>query len=418
MHGARRVLKRKWLQWAARRSDQRSRPEAELSRKVTVTVVSQHSLQTQRRHVRSLLLIVLTLVVGVTAGGCSRLGRPGLESYLNRHGAEVDQAASINSRSIRFIIEPGTPARAIGQNLQRFGLIGDATLFEAYVRVNGLDDAIQAGTYVLDPTMTLRQIVEAIQHAEAASVTITIPEGWRLEQTADYLTQANILAEEGGGAVYRQQAETGELGLDMSSYPFLLVRPQGAGLEGYLFPDTYEIPKEGATAVDVLTRQLDAFAERVAPLYDEAVKTGATDLSLCAVLTLASIVEREAVVPEERPAIAGVYLNRLENGIKLDADPTVQYAIGYQPATGQWWKTPVSLEEYASAASPYNTYLNPGLPPGPIAAPGLSSIRAVLDPAPHDYLYFVAIPDGTGRHVFAETYEEHLQNVAAYMGGG
>jgi UPF0755 protein len=338
--------------------------------------------------------------------------------YLRNNSAEVDQAASVNSRSIRFMIEPGTPARTIAQNLQRFGLIGDATLFEAYVRVNGLDDAIQAGTYVLDPTMTLREIAEAIQHAEAASISITIPEGWRLEQTADYLTQASVLSEEGSGAVYRQQAETGELGIDLSAYPFLLVRPADAGLEGYLFPDTYEIPKEGATAVDVLTRQLDAFAERVVPLYDEAVKTGATDLSLYEVLTLASIVEREAVVPEERPAIAGVYLNRLANGIKLDADPTVQYAIGYQPATGQWWKTPVLLEEYASVESPYNTYLNAGLPPGPIAAPGLSSIQAVLNPEQHDYLFFVALPDGSGRHVFAESYEEHLQNVAKYLQGG
>lgn len=389
-----------------------------MSRKVAASVVS---VSISARHARVTprqLLVVALLLASLLAGGCARFGRPGLESYLRTHDAEVDQAASINSRTIRFIIAPGTPARAIGQDLQRFGLIRDATLFEAFVRVNELDNAIQAGTYVLDPTMTLREIVEAIQHAEAASISITVPEGWRLEQTADYLTQANILAEEGGGAVYRQQAESGELGIDMSAYPFLLVRPAGASLEGYLFPDTYEIPQEGATAVDVLTRQLDAFAARVVPLYDEAVKTGATELSLYQVLTLASIVEREAVVPAERPAIAGVYLNRLTSGIKLDADPTVQYAIGYQPETGQWWKTPVTLAEYAAVESPYNTYLNTGLPPGPIAAPGLSSIQAVLNPERHNFLYFVAIPDGSGRHVFAETYEEHLENVAEYLQGG
>ena len=168
--------------------------------------------------------------------------------------------------------------------------------------------------------------------------------------------------------------------------------------------------------MDVLTRQLDTFAERVVPLYEEARAKGTTDLSLHEVLTLASIVEREAVVREERPTIAGVYLNRLAGGIKLDADPTVQYAMGYQPASGQWWKTPVTLDEYSTVNSPYNTYLNTGLPPGPIAAPGLSSIEAVLNPEKHNYLYFVALPDGSGRHVFAETYDEQLQNVAKYMG--
>jgi len=135
------------------------------------------------------------------------------------------------------------------------------------------------------------------------------------------------------------------------------------------------------------------------------------------VLTMASIVEREAVVAEERPAIAGVYLNRLAAGIKLEADPTVQYAMGYQPATDQWWKTPVFLEEYSSVDSPYNTYLYPGLPPGPIANPGLSSISAVLQPADHEYLYFVALPDGSGRHVFATTFEEHRVNVQKYLQG-
>jgi len=127
-------------------------------------------------------------------------------------------------------------------------------------------------------------------------------------------------------------------------------------------------------------------------------------------------VEREAVAADERPAIAGVYLNRLAVGMKLEADPTMQYAMGYQAAAGQWWKTPVFLEEYGSVNSPYNTYLYPGIPPGPIASPGLSSVQAVLAPEAHDYFYFVATPDGTGRHVFAATFAEHLINVQRYQG--
>ena len=114
--------------------------------------------------------------------------------------------------------------------------------------------------------------------------------------------------------------------------------------------------------------------------------------------------------------IAGVYLNRVAR-MKLQADPTVQYAMGYQPDTDRWWKSPMNLDEYARVNSPYNTYLYPGLPPGPIASPSLESILAVLEPAKHDYLFFVAEPGGTGRHAFARTYEEHLKNVARYRQG-
>ena len=232
------------------------------------------------------------------------------------------------------------------------------------------------------------------------------------------LTQAAVLASPAEAEAYRQQALSGDLtGLDPARYPFLQGRPAGTSLEGYLFPDTYDLPETDATAADLLARQLDNFADQVLPRYDEARQAGTTALDLHSVLTLASIVEREAVVPEERPAIAGVYLNRLAAGMPLQADPTVQYALGFQPTTGQWWKTPIFLEEYSSVVSPYNTYLNAGLPPGPIASPGLSSIAAVLAPEAHDYLFFVALPDGSGRHVFAKTFEEHQENVRRYQQG-
>ncbi len=362
---------------------------------------------------------IVLLVAAITLiAGCSRGGGVGLDIYLRSNQDALDRPASVDTRAVQFTIEPGTPARVVGQNLERAGLIRDATLFEAYVRVNGLDGRLAAGTFTLAPSMTLREIAETLTSPRAAAISITIPEGWRVEQTADYLSSGSLLGA-AEGARYRQIAVAGDLsGLDPARYPFLQERPAGASLEGYLFPDTYLIPATDPTAIDVLSRQLDTFAQRVPPLYAEARSSGSTQLSLHDVLTLASIVEREAVVPAERPAIAGVYLNRLAIGMKLDADPTVQYAMGYQPATGQWWKTPVFLEEYSSVDSPYNTYLYPGIPPGPIAAPGLSSIRAVLYPEPHDYLYFVALPDGSGRHVFARDYAEHLENVRRYLRGG
>lgn len=366
--------------------------------------------------VAALSALALALLLGCSSGaGGDRV----LTAYLNSNLDQVNKAISVDESSMRFVVEPGTPAREIGRALVAAGLIGDDLLFEAYVRVNNLAEKLEAGTFVLSPSMTMAEIVEELQDAEAASITITVPEGWRLEQVAEYLAETGLFEDaEAGAEAYREQASSGDLtGLDPSRYPFLQERPAGASLEGFLFPDTYDIPAVSAIPADVLSRQLDNFAAKVVPAYEAAVAAGTTDLDLYSVLTLASIVEREAVIPEERPDIAAVYLNRLVNGIPLEADPTVQYAMGYQPEADQWWKTPVFLEEYANVVSPYNTYLNAGLPPGPIASPGLSSIRAVLDPADHDYVYFVAVPDGTGAHVFATTWEEHVANVQRYQAG-
>ena len=389
--------------------------------------------------VRLAWLIVLALLLV----GCGSSGDRVQRSYLASHQQELMQPASFDDTPMRFTIESGTPARTVGSNLLAAGLIRDEALFEAYLRVNGLDSRLAAGTFVLNPAMSIVEIVDALQDPRASTIVVTIPEGWRSEQIADHLAQRDIFGDQDletpkaadgdngqngtkpGAISSSSQAEryadiglSGDLsGLDPSRYPFLQERPAAAGLDGYLFPDTYELAAADTRAEALLTRQLDAFAARVLPLYEEAIASGATTLDLHSVLTVASIVEREAVVAEERPAIAGVYLNRLVNGIKLEADPTVQYAMGYQPGTGQWWKTPVYLEEYSSVDSPYNTYLYPGLPPSPIANPGLASIRAVLFPENHGYLYFVALPDGSGAHVFARTFDEHRINVQRYLSG-
>jgi UPF0755 protein len=202
------------------------------------------------------------------------------------------------------------------------------------------------------------------------------------------------------------------------SSPLLADRPPRGSYEGYLFPDTYRLPVE-ATPEDLITAMLENLANKLpADVFNLTERQG---LTFYEVLTLAAIVEREAVLPTERPIIASVYLNRLSPDSPrphLEADPTVQYAMGYQSETGQWWKTPVSLEEYAAVDSPYNTYLYPGLPPGPIANPGLASIMAVLQPAETDYFFFVCRRPRCegGEHVFAKTYEEHLENVAIYYG--
>ena len=362
---------------------------------------------------KAVVLIVLLGICALVATACS--GDSALSVYLEANRDRLSVAASAQKQPVPFVVAPGTPAKAIAQDLQTAGLINDALLFEAYVRVQGLSSKLEAGTHTLSPDMTIPEIADVLQNALAPSITVTVRPGWRLEQTADVLNKSSA----NSGDAYRQAATAADLsGLtpeDRKRYSFLQFLPAGQGLEGYLYPDSYELPREGATAADLLKRQLDEFEAKVMPVYWEAVAQDPATPDLHQVVTLASIVEREAVLDEERPTIAGVYLNRLARGMRLEADPTVQYAMGFQPATGQWWKTPVFLEEYSQVDSPYNTYLTSGLPPGPIAAPRLASIRAVLNPEQHDYLYFVAEPGGSGRHIFSRTFEEHLENVKRYQ---
>lgn len=363
-----------------------------------------------KRFVPTLLAILVSMLVLLP--GCS--GDVLSSAYLEANRSRLEQPADPNGQPRQFVVQPGATARSIAENLSGAGLITDPRLFEAYARANGLAPRLQAGTYQLSPSMTIPQIADALQHARAPEIIIRVGEGWRLEQTADALSQMTSL----DGAEYKARGVTGDLtGLDAAKYAFLNLRPVGASLEGFLYPDTYRLPAEGATIADLLARQLDSFGEKVMPAWQAAQAAGRSNLTLHQVLTLASIVEREAAIDDERPLIAAVYLNRLARGMKLQADPTVQYAMGFQPDTGRWWKVPMYLEEYDQVESPYNTYKVAGLPPGPICSPSLKSIQAVLEPARHEYLFFVAEPGGTGRHAFAKTYEEHLKNVEKYRQG-
>jgi UPF0755 protein len=326
-----------------------------------------------------------------------------LSLYLQSRADEINMPIGDSPSPVTFIVETGETAASIAARLEELDLITDATLFRRFLQYHGLDASLEAGEYQLRRNMNMREIAEALQHSRMQEVAITIPEGWRAEQVADLLTAENIM----DGSVFLAAVRQG-VAID---HPLLADRPAGVSLEGYLFPETYRLPAQAAPE-DLLTRMLDTMQARL-PIGWEGIAS-AHGLTFYEVLIVASIVEREAVVPEERPTIASVYLNRLEQGMYLQADPTVQYAMGYQPETGQWWKTPVTLEEYENVNSPYNTYLYPGLPPGPICSPGASSILAVLQPAQTTYLFFLGRGDGS--HVFAETYEEHQRNVQLYQG--
>lgn len=310
--------------------------------------------------------------------------------------SDVSRPVSNDSMPRVFVIAPGESVNEIAERLQRQGLIRDATLFRLYVRLRGLDATIRAGTFILRPSMNMEQIALALQRSTANDVQVTIPEGLRREEIADRLeAELGISADAFRAATSRASAY---------SYPFLQGLPSDATLEGFLFPDTYRLPKD-PTAQDVVLRMLDNFAVKAAPLLEQAREEGKDPY---AVLIVASIVEREAVIPEERPLIASVYWNRLRVGQPLQADPTVQYALGYQPEQGTWWKRNLTLEDlrYVDPAG-YNTYVNPALPPGPIANPGRASIEAALRPARTDYYYFVASCNGDGSHQFSVTFAEH-----------
>lgn len=335
--------------------------------------------------------------IGGSASRMTSLDKTVLGVYLDMlRSNDINRPLSNDPTPQTFIVSPGETVSEIGRQLQSEGLIKDGDLFRMYVRVNGLDSSINAGQFTLRPNMNIPEIAQTLQRAFAVETTVTIPEGKRLEEVAELLHEkVNINADE-----FIRLARRANY-----SYPFLKDLPDGASLEGYLFPDTYRLP-QNPTAQDVLLKMLDNYGVKAAPVIEKARAT--TNLTPRQILTLASIVEREAVVPSERPTIASVYLNRLKIGMALQADPTTQYALGYQPDQKSWWKKGLTLSDlkYADPAG-YNTYVNPELPPGPIASPGLSSIEAVINPAQTDYLYFVASCNGDGTHQFSKTFAEH-----------
>ncbi len=317
---------------------------------------------------------------------------------------DADVPAGTDPTPVTFSVKPGETALQIAKRLQEAGLVRNAGSFRALLRVQGVDKNLEAGEYKLRRNMTPREIMAVLQKGRPPTVTVTIPEGRRGEEIVDLLVAEGLANRD---ALLNLIQSGGDF-----NHPFLADRPIGRqSLEGYLFPDTYEFRRE-ASARDIIDTLLKNFDRRFTPEMRRAAAQAG--LNVDQVVILASIVEREAVLARERPMIASVYLNRLEQGIKLDADPTIQYAMGYDPATRTWWRA--LLLDDLQFKSPYNTYLNPGLPPGPICNPGLASLQAVIEPAQTNYLYFVANSvAGDGSHVFAATWEEHLQNIARYQ---
>lgn len=294
-------------------------------------------------------------------------------------------------------IAHGQSIVSIASELNRAGLVSDPEIFRTYLIYSGIDTKIQAGSYVFRRSQSPYEIANKLVDATPDSVTFSILPGWRAEEIAATLTNS--------GLSISQEVFLGEV--RSPSYKYLLNgQIHNASLEGYLLPGQYEVPRNAdvRALISIILEKFNAAADQ--NLLQGFQEQG---LSLEDAVILASIVQRETIQPEEAPLIASVFLNRLNSGMKLDSDPTVQYALGFDPTKNTWWKNPLSLADLKVISS-YNTYQQPGLPPAAICNPGLSALNAVAHPESSNYFYFRAKCDNSGYHSFSVTFDEHMQN--------
>ncbi|HMM21249.1 MAG TPA: endolytic transglycosylase MltG [Selenomonadales bacterium] len=297
--------------------------------------------------------------------------------------ADADDVAIIS-------IAPGMTTQAIGEELHKQGLIKNVLLFRAMAKTQGLANSLKAGEYAFSKAMSVEEMIGLLARGETAYRQFTIPEGYTVDQIAELLETKKLAS----AAKFKAYA---------AAYaPYDYVAPAASvkyKAEGFLFPDTYQVAA-GASEEELAKIMAGQFDRQFTP--EMKARAAERGLSIRDTVILASLVEKEAKVDAERPVIAGVFLNRLKLGMPLQSCATIQYILGHP-------KAELTIED-TELPSPYNTYQNAGLPPGPIASPGIAAIRAVLYPADTDYLYFVAYQDGG--HLFGQTYEEHLANIA------
>ncbi|MFM8319821.1 MAG: endolytic transglycosylase MltG [Chloroflexota bacterium] len=335
---------------------------------------------------------------GPPAPGLSLRRRLALSLSLLQNRAHLTAPAGTQDLPTPFEVSLGESPQQVAGRLEQAGLVSDAAALVDYMVYAGLDTSLQAGEYTLNPHMTPLEIARALQDATPSEITFRILPGWRLEEVAEALPTSGLTFEPG---LFLEAARA-----PLEAQRVALGLPEGASLEGFLFPDRYRLPR-AATLDEFLAALTQNFQVKLDPALQQAFED--QGLTLHQAVTLASLVQREAMRAEEMPVIASVFLNRLADGMRLDSDPTVQYALGYHPLRGSWWKSPLSLDDL-QIRSPYNTYQIAGLPPGPICSPGLEALQAVGRPQQTPYYFFRAACDGSGRHNFAQTFEEHQAN--------
>ncbi|HEX2923189.1 MAG TPA: endolytic transglycosylase MltG [Chloroflexota bacterium] len=358
--------------------------------------------------IKGIVAVVAVVAIVAAAAVVVMEGSRALESsgpILETLLSQFDTPANPSDRAVRsFVVKQGDTASQISERLQSQGLISDGRVFRWMADAEGVAGDLAAGEYELSPSMKPSEMLGLLAKGKTkSSPLVTIPEGWRSEQVAERMADRGV----GTQSQFMSIVRTGS-----SQSPALSSRPAGSSLEGYLFPDSYQVNSK-TTPDDMVDRMVKQFEARLT--QEMRAKIEARGLTIHQVVTMASLVEREAVVSSERPLVAGVFYNRLAEDMPLQTDPTVQYALASTQPDSQkrfgWWKTTLTEDDLA-IDSPYNTYLHRGLPPGPICNPGLASLQAAVDPAQTDYLYFVAKQDGS--HAFAKTLDEHNENVYRY----
>lgn len=352
-------------------------------------------------------LVILLVSVGVPAAARHSYGAPSRDLSVTQvfqysamllwDDGQLTQPRDREGQEQAFKIQDGEPIESFAARLEQAGLIRDAGAMRDYLIYTGLDKTVQAGDYKMSAGMSIVDIAHLVQDATPTEITFVVWPGWRMEEIAESLPTSglNITPEEFLGAANEPYRG------------FEFLNNGETSTEGFLYPDSYVLPRS-ATVNQLMEAMLQNFSLHLTRDMIEGFSR--QGLSVYQAVTLASIIEREMVHNEEGPMIASVYLNRFHNGMKLDADPTVQYALGYNALQQTWWTNPLTAVDL-QAPSPYNTYLNDGLPPTPISNPGIEALQAVAKPADSTYYYFSARCDGSGYHQFAETFEQHLKNL-------
>lgn len=358
-------------------------------------------------------VLAIAMVAGVLFGGF----------FLFNYGSSIfGSLGSSNEgkgKPVIFVIKPGESTTLIAENLKKAnvldqgGLINSVDQFKGQLKIKGVEGKIKAGRFELTTGMNMDLLIDTLVNSSGnAGLKFQVIEGKRVEEIAGELSAQNVVSQS-----RFLELTTKPEGAGVFSNDFLAQsgRPGDQGLEGYLFPDTYTIEySEGDNSETVIRTMLDQMAVKFTPEMRAAA--AARGLTVHQILTVASIVQREGVVADELPRIAAVFWNRIDNDMRLDADPTTQYGVATE---GDWWPElrKLGLESLSLVEHPYNTYYVQGLPPGPICNPGELAIRAAVYPEENSpYLYFVAKEDGSRTHEFAETLEEHNRNIAEIQG--
>ncbi len=346
------------------------------------------------------IAVVLTVAAIIAAASATVAISRTPQSANTERSLERQPTIDVGPTSVTIF--QGDTAAVIGRRLLSGNAIDSDTRFELLALLMGWEGRLEPGDYSFEPGLTTFEILRRIHFGETSPLSIVIPEGLRVEQVTERLVAAGIVEREAFVAALEAAAD------DVVAESLAAQRPSGVSLEGYLFPSAYAFPLE-VNAEKVLREMLVRFSDVLTPQVWEQIN--ASGRSFHEILTIASIIEREVIEDSERALVSAVIWNRLQIDMRLQMDPTVQYAVG---RSGDWWKVELTGDDLAYESA-YNTYVIDGLPPTPIASPGLASIEAAANPASVPYLYFVARGDGT--HAFAVTYEEHQANIERYREG-